>query len=126
MSLRDDILVLLVQSRNWTQHGDLEDKLADDLMALVMDCLGVYGGIMQGLAIGRIVHVSCGKNKIRPAVVTSVADVEKGVISAHIFRDPKDAPGEPINESTGQSIGYELAHDAELSKPGTWRFPPRV
>lgn len=78
---------------------------------------------MQGLTVGRIVHVRL-PHGIRPAIVTSVHDKDGGIIGAQIFNDPSDPPGDPINPKTGdvyRQLGY--SKDDGL---GTWFWPPRA
>ena len=82
---------------------------------------------MQGLAIGRIVHVCLPTSeRVRPAIITSVRDPEKGLIGCQIFADPLDPPGVPVDENTGLEFGTEVPFTTEPGNPGYWNWPPRV
>ena len=83
---------------------------------------------MNGLAMGRIVHVRLPLG-VRAAIVTSVLDKKKGTIRCHIFHDPTDMPGELINPDTGMEYALKLEYDEGKNTPGktgTWFWPPRA
>jgi hypothetical protein len=79
---------------------------------------------MNGLAMGRIVHVRLPLAE-RCAIVTSVLDKEKGTIRCHIFNDPTDAPGALINPTTGMEYALKMEY-SEKDEVGTWFWPPRA
>lgn len=80
---------------------------------------------MEGLAVGRIVHVRL-PHATRPAIVTTVLDHEKGRIRAQIFADPGDPPGAVIDEKTGLEYAMGLDYSEEPSQSVSWCWPPRA
>lgn len=92
-------------------------------------------GPFSTLTMGRIVHVAIrlpGHDAItiRPAIVTRVIRQDQGLISAHVFKDPEDPPGEVISSDPGRMarcMGAELRYSTKVPPvPWTWQWPPRV
>ena len=89
----------------------------------------------EGLVPGRIVHVCVqlpgnGGVVIRPAIVTSVIAQSQGIISAHVFKDPEDPPGEVVTVEPGRiarPMGSHLRYGTKKPPhPWTWRWVARV
>jgi hypothetical protein len=90
-----------------------------------------------GLTIGRIVHVwiqlPVAELPIveRPAIVTEVLDKERGIIAAHVFKSPKDPPGEIMvqlgDNELEHPLGAELRHAVRhVQLVATWHWPERA
>jgi hypothetical protein len=71
--------------------------------------------MIEGLAVGRIVHFTRDGENTSPAMVTKVWSLETGSVNLSIFvEDDK----QPVVRET--SVPYSESRDAR-----TWRFPPR-
>ena len=84
---------------------------------------------MEGLSIGRVVHFVTHReddNVVeRPAIVTEVLDLEKGVVHLQVFKGPHDGAGEPIDPETGDVVSAAVKHDPE-KRAFTWHWPERA
>ena len=71
--------------------------------------------MIEGLAVGRIVHFTDEGGNTSPAIVTKVWNKETGSVNLSIFVESDD---QPVVRET--SVLY-----SESREPRTWRFPPR-